>query len=100
MNIETDANDILLKNDLSNNKAILKSLKRKILELNCLKTNITNIILYVLILFIILVCTIIMYITTYNKKWLSRVNVKKTFDGINLTELSNLVNKMKHTHLP
>jgi hypothetical protein len=98
--METNINDTKIKSELSSNRAVLKSLKKKILELNCLKTNITNIIIYVIILFIILVVTIIMYITTYNKKWLSRVNVKKTFNGINLTELNNLVNKIKNNPLP
>ena len=44
---ETKINSSLSTNsELSSNRAVLKSLKKKILELNCLKTNITNIIIY------------------------------------------------------
>jgi hypothetical protein len=65
----------LLLTDSSNNIIILEKIKRKIKEINTIKKNITNILLYVLVFFILLVSFIIVYIITYNRKWLSRIKV-------------------------
>lgn len=62
--------------DPSNNIIILEKLKRKIKEINTIKKNITNLLLYVLVFFILLVSFIIVYIVTYNRKWLGRIKVK------------------------
>jgi ABC-type antimicrobial peptide transport system permease subunit len=62
--------------DPSNNIIILEKLKRKIKEINTIKKNITNLLLYVLVFFILLVAFIIVYIVTYNRKWLGRIKVK------------------------
>ncbi len=62
--------------DPSNNVLLLHKVKKKLKELNNLKSNLTKIITYCLILFIILVFMVIIYIATYNRKWLSRVKIK------------------------
>ena len=62
--------------DPSNNIIILGKLKKKIKEINTIKKNITNLLLYVLVFFILLVSFIIVYIITYNRKWLGRIKVK------------------------
>ena len=79
MNDEKIISDkIVSNNSQSSHITVLNSIKRKIYELNLLKTNIINIIIYVLVLFIILIVIIIIYIITYNKKWLSRTQSKPT----------------------
>ena len=62
--------------DPSNNIIILNKIKKKLNELNSLKSNLTKIITYILLLFILLIVLIIIYIATYNRKWLSRVKIK------------------------
>ena len=62
--------------DSSNNIILLNKVKKKLKELNSLKSNLTKIITYILLLFIILIGMIIIYIATYNRKWLSRVKIK------------------------
>ena len=62
--------------DPSNNIIILNKIKKKLNELNTLKSNLTKTITYILLLFIVLIGMIIIYIATYNRKWLSRVKIK------------------------
>ena len=62
--------------DPSNNIILLNKVKKKLKELNSLKSNLAKIITYILLLFIILIGMIIIYIATYNRKWLSRVKIK------------------------
>ena len=62
--------------DPSNNIILLNKIKKKVKELNSIKSNLTKIITYILLLFIILIGMIIIYIATYNRKWLSRVKIK------------------------
>ena len=62
--------------DPSNNIILLNKVKNKLKELNSLKSNLTKIITYILLLFIVLIFMIIIYIASYNRKWLSRVKIK------------------------